>query len=92
VFEGAVHTLSQVRPGTLLQMNESLKCSKCGGEMQEGFIPDEDLTKRWVAQWVAGKPEPGLGGYPKVSGKQHYFIQSFRCSQCGHLEFYALGT
>jgi predicted nucleic-acid-binding Zn-ribbon protein len=73
-------------------MNTTPKCSKCGGEMQEGFVPDEDFSKRWVSRWVAGKPEQGLLGHPKVSGKQHYSILSFRCSKCGYLEFYAPGT
>ena len=57
--------------------------------MQEGFVPDEDYTKRHVAQWVAGKPEKGLFGSPKTRSKEQYAIQSFRCSKCGSLEFYA---
>jgi hypothetical protein len=71
-------------------MNATPKCSKCGEEMHEGFVPDEGYGTRYIARWVAGKPEQGFFGGTKVSGKEQYSIRSFRCSKCGRLEFYAL--
>ena len=57
--------------------------------MQEGFVPDEGYNKRYVARWVAGKPEKGILGSTKVWRKDQFSIQSFRCINCGYLEFYA---
>ena len=60
--------------------------------MQEGFVPDQSHRTRFVAHWVAGKPEKGFFGGTKVWWKEKYSIQSFRCVTCSHLEFYAPKT
>ena len=57
--------------------------------MQEGFVPDEGYGGRHVAFWVAGKPEKGILDNVKVRRKEQYSIQSFRCTKCGYIEFYA---
>ena len=81
-------------------MTEKPKCSKCGGEMMEGFILDADNTANlpamgtavWFTQakWVAGKPEGSLGSGIKWSDKEAYRIEAHRCAKCGSLELYAL--
>ena len=65
------------------------KCVKCGGEMQEGFIPDEGLGKRYVLRWVLGKPQENIIGSAKVWFKEKHYVQAFRCAGCGYLELYA---
>ena len=61
------------------------KCSKCGADMQEGFI----LEHRVPARWIAGKPEKsGLGGI-KAVGREQRRIETYRCVACGFLESYA---
>lgn len=72
-------------------MDTTTKCTKCDAEMQEGFVLGEGYTNAVIARWVAGKPEQGFLN-PKVKGKEQYSIQSFRCTKCGYLEFYASVT
>jgi len=65
------------------------KCSKCGGEMAEGFVPVESQSLGGVATWVAGPPQFGFLGNIKTEGKPAHKIRVFRCVKCGLLEFYA---
>jgi ribosomal protein S27AE len=63
------------------------KCSKCGADMEEGFVVDH---LRRVSTWVAGKPEYGILGGAKIRDKSP--IQTFCCSKCGYLESYVSRT
>jgi uncharacterized protein DUF6487 len=72
-------------------MNEILKCSNCGGEMEEGFVMDESLNTQSTAHWIAGKPIQGFFGSTRTKGKNQFPIQAYRCRQCGRLEWYAPG-
>ena len=85
--------MADYQPATTIKadMSASSKCVKCGGEMQEGFIPDEGYGKRFVLRWVAGKPVENIIGSAKVWFKEKHLIQSFRCVNCGYLELYATG-
>jgi hypothetical protein len=68
------------------------KCSKCGGDMKEGFVPEvsPNGSKIEAPLWVAGKPEFGFFGSIKVEGKEQYTVRAFRCVKCGYMENYAL--
>lgn len=55
--------------------------------MQEGFVRDMS----YASQWVAGKPEKGFFAGARMSENEKYFIQTYRCIQCGFLEAYAKG-
>ncbi len=68
------------------------KCARCGGQMQEGFIPDAARHGSGVPFWVAGKPDLGVFGHANIGGKEAHRILTFRCAQCGYLESYALGN
>ena len=61
------------------------KCPKCGADMQEGFT----LEHRLPVGWFSGKPERSLQGDIKPAGREHRYIESFRCVGCGYLELYA---
>ena len=70
-------------------MSTPIKCPKCDGEMQEGFILDESHGAHCVSRWVAGKPEGSFWTGTKVGDKEQHVIQSFRCTKCDCLESYA---
>jgi predicted nucleic-acid-binding Zn-ribbon protein len=64
---------------------QSQSCAKCGGVMEEGYVPDRPEDKVWPDIWVEGNP--GYKGVEK-SGRK-YRIQAWRCMSCGYLELYA---
>lgn len=68
------------------------KCAKCSADMVEGFLPDETRGPREIAIWVAGKPELGLLGSVKIDGREAHRVRAFRCTKCGYLELYAVGS
>ena len=68
------------------------KCGKCGADTLEGYIPDEDHNQYTPPIWVAGKPEFGIFGGAKIAGLETHTIRTFRCTKCGFLESYALGS
>ena len=71
-------------------LNPPETCPKCEGQMQEGFIPDKTHGGgQVVSRWIAGVPEWSFWQGTKISGKEQYPVQSFRCSRCGFLESYA---
>ena len=53
--------------------------------MREGFVPGSNDA----ARWIAGMPEVNFMGATKIEGKEHHYILTFRCNQCGYLESYA---
>lgn len=76
-----------------------LQCPKCGGAMEEGFIPDAHYGGIGVTKWIRGEPVLHWSG--SVKGPPVNFlgglkdkdsirtISSFRCDHCGFLENYA---
>jgi Domain of unknown function (DUF6487) len=73
-------------------MTSNLKCHKCGGKMEEGFILDETYGAQQPSQWVEGEPEKSFWFGTKTSGKEKLQISTYRCGRCGYLESYALST
>ena len=68
----------------------SPKCSKCGTDMREGFVVVP--VHCGVPFWVSDKPEFGAFGGAKIEGKEAHSIRTFRCTKCGYLESYGLGS
>ena len=69
---------------------EPTRCSKCNGEMVQGFIFEYDGSMRWVSAWVEGAPgKSWLFGSVKVPKEKCVPVGTFRCSACGFLEAYA---
>ena len=74
-----------------------MKCTACGGALEEGFIPDAGHAQTWAAVWVAGAPSSKstlmevlrTGGGVSVTGVNAKAIDAHRCTACGHLELYA---
>jgi predicted Zn-ribbon and HTH transcriptional regulator len=68
-----------------------LICSKCKGEMIEGYIPDfetRDFSSRSV--WVEGKPGKSFLTGTQAFKETKINIKTFRCKNCGFLESYAI--
>lgn len=74
-----------------------MKCTACGGALEEGFIPDVGTAQTWLAIWVPGAPSTSkgfwerlrTGGGVSLDGTNAKAIEAHRCSACGHLELYA---
>ncbi|MEJ7863322.1 MAG: hypothetical protein WKF90_16955 [Pyrinomonadaceae bacterium] len=69
----------------------TLNCSKCTGEMVEGFTVDYDYGSIRPSDWVEGQPIKSsfwCGG-TKINDKQVFVTKTYRCSDCGFLESYA---
>ncbi len=71
------------------QETAALKCSKCSGQMETGFLLDVTHGGRLVASWISGPPQKGWFGFVKVKGKTSYEAEVWRCKDCGYLESYA---
>lgn len=77
-------------------MTASVKCLKCGREMEEGFILDSTHSGApgggpvyfAQAKWVAGKPEGSIWSGVKWNDKEAYKIAAYRCPNCGLLELH----
>ena len=49
---------------------EKMKCQKCNGEMETGFIPDYGYMNEIAqSQWIEGEPEKSWGAI-KQKGKK----------------------
>jgi|HubBroStandDraft_2_1064218.scaffolds.fasta_scaffold4096351_1 hypothetical protein len=70
--------------------NEPAKvCAKCGGQMEEGYIPHRVYGGAQVASWISGQPRKSFLSGIDLDGKYEMAIQTFRCLECGYLESYA---
>ena len=77
-------------------MNEPLSfdspgkaCEKCAGVMESGFVAD--FTYGAVIQniWMEGDYEKNWLG-AKIKNKKKYLVETFRCTNCGYLESFAV--
>ncbi len=66
-------------------MPEQLKCLRCQGEMQAGFIPN--MTRAQMV-WHEGEP-PKTYRESFMFGRQARMVSTYRCLVCGYLESYA---
>ena len=65
------------------------KCSKCGGQMEQGFVLDMTYGARLVSQWAPGPPAKSFWQGTKLPEDKLISIGTFRCVSCGFLESYA---
>lgn len=74
-----------------------MKCTVCGGALEDGFLPDVGTAQTWAAVWVAGEPSMQssfwqklrTGGGVNLDGVEARAIDARRCTECGHLELFA---
>lgn len=73
-------------------MADERKCSKCSGELAEGFILDHGHYNAKTQQiWVEGQPEASFWSGLKTDDRAVFNVRAMRCANCGFLEFYADG-
>ena len=68
------------------------QCSRCRGLLEEGFVADNTAGGVTPSLWVQGPPESTFWTGPagaKVSDKTKRRVETFRCTDCGHLESFA---
>ncbi|HJZ79485.1 MAG TPA: hypothetical protein VKD91_04045 [Pyrinomonadaceae bacterium] len=70
--------------------SSGVRCSKCAGAMEEGFVADHSLPGTTQPMtWVEGRPENSFWEGVKVVDRRTLRITVYRCAACGYLEFYA---
>lgn len=70
-------------------MSNELKCPKCNGRMEQGFVLDIAYGARLISHWIPGAPQKSIWVGTKVPDTGAIPIGVFRCSSCGFLEQYA---
>lgn len=71
-------------------MSDTKTCSKCGGVMEEGFVPDFSNNYALQACWMPGKAEKSFWmGIKNLGEKPRFPVLVYRCQNCGFLEAYA---
>ncbi len=68
----------------------SKSCPKCGGRMEQGFVPEAKDASTRVEMWVEGAPQKKWWGI-SFHGRRRLEIETWRCGRCGYLESYAPG-
>ena len=70
---------------------ESINCTQCGESTAVGFVLETGHGNgRSATIWVEGMPEKSFWDFGiKLDGKEKFPITAYRCTKCGHLEFYA---
>ena len=62
--------------------------------MEAGWILDEGYTSHFQTAWVEGEPRSSVLGFltggKTAKGKTVRSIESYRCTQCGYVELYAV--
>lgn len=66
-------------------MEESNKCPKCEGEMEEGLVPDF-YNPGGFSKHLWGKENPGSFNRNPQDNRE---VITYRCKNCGYLESYA---
>jgi hypothetical protein len=68
---------------------EEERCTRCGGELEEGYLLDEAMRFQMQLRWVAGPVVRGFFGGLKRGGRQTRNVYADCCRSCGRLEIYA---
>ena len=69
-------------------MLSDFKCSKCSGEMEEGFVVDLNYAGVLQSMWVEDLAEASVGPVTTTNKRKVKTI-TYRCSSCGYLDSYA---
>ena len=68
---------------------DAARCPECGGEMEQGFIPDVAEGKVLRQVWVIGPPQKNWIGGIKIKRDKWRHVETHRCKNCGLLKSYA---
>lgn len=67
-------------------MKQDNKCPKCGGEFEEGLLPDKSYLSVFQQVWGT-KIQTFFGGGRDLDNQRK--VVTYRCRSCGYLESYA---
>ena len=70
----------------IAQAHAGLRCPKCNGTMERGFIIDHTDGLTQISAWISGAPEVSQFGELKQDNGD--LIVTFRCTKCGYVESY----
>lgn len=70
-------------------MTDELKCLRCGGALEEGYIPEYAAYSACEMLWVEGRPESSVWTGLKMGGGRRFKTYTYRCEGCGRLESFA---
>jgi len=70
-------------------MTQPVKCPKCAGRMEPGFVLDQTYGANLQAEWVEGSPTPTGWTGVKMKGRERIPVTTYRCERCGYLESFA---
>ncbi len=66
------------------------RCSKCDGQMEEGYLLDHMYGGYAQARWIRGQPVKSFWRGLRLWDAERRLIRTYRCTKCGFLESYAL--
>ena len=67
----------------------SVKCAKCSGEMEIGFVADPRSSDYVMPMWISGHVNKSFWGFLRTKGRKQLWVDVLRCTGCGYLESYA---
>ena len=70
-------------------MVDELKCLRCGGTQEEGYIPESGGHGLFQSYWVEGRPEKSFWNGLKTGDRRRLKTFTYRCVKCGRLESFA---
>ena len=73
----------------MAESEQNLRCSKCGSEMEIGFLLDHAYVNLVPTLWIKGVLERSFWRLAKIKGKVKRMVVSYRCVDYGFLESYA---
>lgn len=68
---------------------EATRCSRCNGQMMQGFPFQSQVPERIVSTWVEGAPEKSFWEGTKLALEKCIPVVTFRCSAPGFLESFS---
>ena len=74
---------------------DALTCYRCQGRTTPGMLVQHDSSAPNRLRWVSGAPRAGMAAAFLGEGsgdREHYRVTTYRCTQCGALESFAVET
>jgi len=71
------------------QHPQPLKCIRCHGQLQVGYIPQSTESGLRQLNWCPGAPQRSFWTGLKVKKGTALTVITYRCVNCGYLESYA---
>jgi hypothetical protein len=66
-----------------------MDCPKCDEEMEQGFVLNR-VHEVTAPHWYSGMFKRTFWGGVDLKNRKRFYVQTWRCTECGYLEAYAL--